>query len=659
MKRIRKYGNFFVVLMVIAAGACAKQGSPSGGPRDTTPPVVVRSVPLNRTTNFSGKTITVTFDEFIQLDKIQEKFMISPPVEKRPDISIRGKNVIITLDAELRDSTTYTLYFQDAIRDLNEGNILENYQFVFSTGSFIDSLMLDGRVYDAINLEVPPRMMVMLHSNLSDTAPKTVIPDYISMTDQTGFFTVNNLRAGTYRIYALEDLNNNRKYDPADERFAFLSDTIRVTVESNLPFDADTLLHEQEAHIHDDDIHLHQPDSLLRVTQDTLITTIRTHKADSLLHVKQDSLLKTTVRTHEPDSLLRPEQDSLLKRPGRIHEPEYILYAFKAKQERYFLASTARREARQLEYFLSLPPDTMDFIFEAPGITSEGYFTEWSRARDTLRIWLTDSTIYNDQIIETVITYPFSDRDSGLIYKTDTIPMRFIQPRIPRGGAAPAKSLQIASDAARTGIPPGRDITIIPNSPVESADFSLVTISPFNDTTGLLLPFTPLFDPLVPRKIVIEQKLDEGVEYVLRFLPGALVSIYGETNDTTLFRFRVRTIDSYGSFAANLTGYEGRAVVQLLDTRENVVMEQRIESPGRAMFRFVENGNYRLKVIYDTDRNGVWTPGDFLKGLQPEKVSYYPEEIEIKSNWDVSQDWDISVKNFKDELLRAKPPQKR
>lgn len=618
MTRLGKYYEYLAVIIIIAAGACAKQGSPSGGPRDTTPPEVVRSIPMNGTTNFSGKTITITFNEYVVLDKIQEKFMISPPVEKRPEISTRGKSVVISIDENLRDSTTYTLYFQDAVRDLNEGNILENYQFVFSTGAYIDSLMLDGRVYNAPDLEVPPRMMVMLHSNLSDTAPKTVIPDYISMTDQSGYFTVNNLRAGTYRIYALEDMNNNRKYEPADEMFAFRSDTVRVTLESNLPFDADTLAHGTELHIHDEDIHIHEPDTLFHRLQDTVITA-----------------------------------------PAQVREPEHILYAFRAKQERYFLASTARREARQLEYFLSLPPDTLDFIFEAPGLSENEYFTEWSTGKDTLRIWLKDSTIYNAQIIETVITYPFSDKDSGLIYKTDTVPMRFIQPRAPRGGAAPAKALQIPSNVVRAGMPPGRDIIITPNAPIESVDFNLVSISPYNDTTGLLLPFTPLFDPSVPRKIVIEQKLDEGEEYVLQLLPGALVSIYGETNDTTSYRFRVRTMDSYGTFTANLSGYEGNVVVQLLDNREVVVMEERVVSPGSVVFRFVENGNYKLKVIYDADGNGVWTPGDFLRGLQPEKVSYYPDELDIKSNWDVSQDWDISVGNVKDEKLRAKPPQRR
>ncbi|MDZ7633139.1 MAG: Ig-like domain-containing protein [Bacteroidales bacterium] len=146
---------FIAALLIIIATACAKQGSPSGGPRDKTPPVVVRAVPQNGATGFVGKSITISFDEFISLDKIQEKFMISPPTEKKPLVTIRGKNIVVEIDEKLRDSTTYTLYFQDAVRDLNEGNIFENYQFVFSTGTYIDSLSYSGSVYNSFDLEIP------------------------------------------------------------------------------------------------------------------------------------------------------------------------------------------------------------------------------------------------------------------------------------------------------------------------------------------------------------------------------------------------------------------------------------------------------------------------------------------------------------------------
>ena len=118
-------------ILLIITGACAKISAPTGGARDKLPPVVVKSIPGNSATNFRGKSISVTFDEYVVLDNINEKFMVSPPMKKKPRVFIKGKSVNIEFEDKLKDSTTYTFYFQDAIKDLNEGNILRNYQFVF------------------------------------------------------------------------------------------------------------------------------------------------------------------------------------------------------------------------------------------------------------------------------------------------------------------------------------------------------------------------------------------------------------------------------------------------------------------------------------------------------------------------------------------------
>ena len=114
--------SYSVILGLILISACAKISSPTGGPKDTRPPVVVKSEPVSGTRNYNGKKFVVTFDEFVELREINEKFMVSPPMQKKPEISIKGKSLVVKFDDDLRDSTTYTFYFQDAIRDLNEGN---------------------------------------------------------------------------------------------------------------------------------------------------------------------------------------------------------------------------------------------------------------------------------------------------------------------------------------------------------------------------------------------------------------------------------------------------------------------------------------------------------------------------------------------------------
>jgi len=583
--------NIIAAAFIAAVAACAKPGSPSGGPRDTTPPEVLKTLPANRTTGFTGKSLTITFDEFVVLDKINDKFMISPPVTKRPEIVLKGKNLVITIDETLRDSTTYTLYFQDAIRDLNESNVLENYQFVFSTGSYIDSLSLAGTVADAFSLEVPERMLVMLHSNLSDSAPLKIIPDYISMTDQTGYFSVSNLRAGRYRLFALKDDNSNRKYEAGDEQFAFAGEIIEITAENNSPI-------LEEEHDHEED----------------------------------------TTHSH-------------------VHrrEPDVSLYSFLSARTRHYLVTSSRRQARLLEYVFSVPSDTPNFVFNAAGVGPEGYFTEASRGFDTIRIWLKDSTIYNQPTIETVITFPFTDVNDSLVLRTDTVPMRFIQPRAPRGGAR-ERPISLQSNANRAGIPPGRDIKIVPDVPLLSVDFPDFSLTRANDTTGTQLAFSHFFDPLVPREIIIRHSLQEGSDYRLEIPPGALKSIYGETNDSASFSFGVRTAASYGTLTIRLSGYEGAVVLQLLNSGEKVIMEEQVDSPGKTEFRFIDNGKYRIKVIYDTDGNGAWTPGNFVTGRQPESVSFFPEELDIKSNWDMEQDWEIGEKNKKAENLRLKKP---
>jgi len=228
-------------LVVLFILSCAKINSPSGGPKDLDPPVILKSQPENSTVMFSGKSFVVTFDEFVVLDKITEKFMVSPPLKTKPEIRLKGKNLVVSWEETLADSTTYTFYFQDAIRDNNESNAIPNFQYVFSTGPILDSLSLSGNVFNAFDLEVVPDVLVMMYSNLSDTAPRTLLPAYISKPDVSGGFMINNIKPGRFRLYALRDINGNKMYDLEDEVFAFCDSIINITSEANYNIIPDTV----------------------------------------------------------------------------------------------------------------------------------------------------------------------------------------------------------------------------------------------------------------------------------------------------------------------------------------------------------------------------------------------------------------------------------
>ena len=206
---------------------CAKIGSPSGGPRDETPPRVEKSKPLNRSVNYNGSRIEITFDEFIRTDAISQELIVSPPFEERPEIRLRGKTLVIEWEEDIRDSTTYTFSFGESLKDLNEGNILRNYEFVFSTGGHLDSLAVLGTVVKSFDL-VPheENVFLMLYSNLSDSAPLLEVPDYVGKADANGNFLINNVRPANYRLFALQDLNRNYKYDVPEEYIGFLDSAI-------------------------------------------------------------------------------------------------------------------------------------------------------------------------------------------------------------------------------------------------------------------------------------------------------------------------------------------------------------------------------------------------------------------------------------------------
>ena len=169
-----------IVLTALVLVGCANRGvGPQGGPKDSIPPMAVKSVPENGTVNFTGKRIEITFNEYIQLDNISANLLMSPPQQRPPDVKARGKRVLVQFADTLRDSTTYTLDFGDAICDYTEKNPIHGYSFGFSTGPTIDTLETTGFVLDAENLKPKKGIIVGIHEDLSDTAftnPSTVRP---------------------------------------------------------------------------------------------------------------------------------------------------------------------------------------------------------------------------------------------------------------------------------------------------------------------------------------------------------------------------------------------------------------------------------------------------------------------------------------------------
>lgn len=230
-----KYSSILILLTF--AMACANPYSPSGGPKDTTPPQLDASTSMpNLQTNFSDREIQLTFNEWIQLDNAYGQLVVSPPLEYRPEVRARGKSLIFKFDERetLLDSVTYTINFGAAVKDNTEGNKVNDLRFVFSTGPEIDSLEYSGKVIDAFTAKPMEELPVLLFPVGEDSVVFHEKPFYYSTTDKNGIFNFRNLREGKFLILALKDENNNLKYDLPSEGIAFsnapvlLPDTTRA-----------------------------------------------------------------------------------------------------------------------------------------------------------------------------------------------------------------------------------------------------------------------------------------------------------------------------------------------------------------------------------------------------------------------------------------------
>jgi uncharacterized protein (DUF2141 family) len=577
--------------------SCAKINSPSGGPKDLDAPVILKSQPENSTVMFSGKSFIITFDEFVVLDKITEKFMVSPPLKTKPEVRLKGKNLVVSWEDTLADSTTYTFYFQDAIRDNNENNAIQNFQYVFSTGPVLDSLSLSGNVFGAYDLEVVPEVLVMMYSNLSDTAPRTLLPAYISRPDVSGGFLISNIKPGRFRLYALKDINGNKMYDLEDEAFAFCDSIIDIT-----------------------------PDAYYNIIPDTI--------------------------KYKPEKAPEKTKDDIFT--FGVHR----LYAFTSEAKKQYLRYTERKSSGSIGFGLAIPSGTGQVSIELTGIGPDTWYMENNARRDTFMLWITSPEVYDRDVIDALLTYPFTDSTGTIIQKTDSVIFRFRKPEAPRAGVRKIPALSLATNLSGK-IKPGAIPAFTGPAPLKEPDTSKITLMQIVDTIKTELPAVLIKDSTNSRRILMKTPLKAGGSYTLECKGGAFTDIYGNATDSIVYRITVGLVEDYGSVTAKFTGYAGDMIIQLLGDKEKVLQEKILESPGEIKFELIDKGRYRMRAIYDIDSSRTWTTGDFGLTRNPEPVAYYPGELDVKINWELEQDWDLGAMYKKDVSLRAKPVSKR
>lgn len=602
--------SFFMTLIAVLYHSCANMAAPTGGTYDVDPPVVKKATPAFNSLNATPTRIVIEFDENIKIEKPSEKVIITPPQKNMPVIRSAGRNAIVEIKDTLLPNTTYTIDFTDAIVDNNEGNPLENFVYSFSTGDRLDTLSIGGKVLSAPDLEPVTGIYVGVHSNHHDTAFTHIPFERISRTDSRGNFVVRGMAPGKYRVFALNDLNRDYKYDNPQESIAFL-DSIVI------------------------------PSTISAVRQDTIF---------------QDSLTIDTIRTVHYT---------------RFVPDDLLLRSFLSDFQRQFLQKHERPEAHKLNLFFASPTDMPTFFLLKPEVRNNDWFiAERSAKNDTLMLWITDSLIYKQDSLSMQINYIRTDSANNNYIATDTL--NFNMRRTSRERANTEKKEgeeeQITFLNINTNVQSSFElynpIRIEFEQPVMAFDSTYVQLLTEVDSLFEAIPFHLESDSLNPRKFTLRPRWKPGGKYKMLIDSAAITSHYGLWNNKYEQSFTVKPLDQYGNMEISITGLpeDKTAFVELLDKSDKPFRRSYVKA-GRARFQDLPPGEVYARIVIDENDDGVWTTGNYEEGRQPEEVFYYPGKFVIRAFSDHSEDWNVRatpVFNQKPlEITKNKPEEKK
>lgn len=605
------------LLFVVLITGCARVGRPSGGPEDMNPPVYVSSTPENRTNNFTGNRISIEFDEYIQLKDQNREIIISPPMKEKPLIRVREKTIVISLNEDLLPQTTYTINFGNALADFNRGNVLPDFEFVFSTGSVIDSLSVTGRVLRAFDHKPEDikegGLLIMLYTNLSDSAPLIEIPRFYGKTNKEGLFAVNNLPPDTFRVIALKDANNNMKYNPALENIAFMDSLLIINSENVVS------------------------QTYIRDTVKIITPAVKQRRSGH--QEKEPAVADTTIA------------------PGKlVHAMNLSLLSFTEETSNVSISSRNREVSERFSVVFNRPP--FDTLQIAPLNFSPGgnwFIKEASRNNDSIVYWISDTNIVKIDTLKLKLSYMTTDSAGRFIHRNDTVMFRY-SPSTGRGersstGRAlrkPVKefkneSLEISASILNRGLQHlHKPLVFSAEIPLQSINSDSIEFFRNVDTLFVKQTFACTRDSSSFRTFRINSKWEEDSQYRILLKPGTAFDIYGHTNDSIILSFTTQKTDFYGRILLTLSGGEYPMIVQLLNDKSEVVASKIAPVQGLITFDFLSPGRYHLKGIYDQNDNGKWDTGNYLKHIQPENTYLGGSPIELRSSWDHEITWNIT-----------------
>ena len=630
--------------------ACANIGAPEGGPRDYTPPRILKTSPELNALNFKGNKVEIAFDEIIQIRDQQKNVVISPAQKEPPVIKNLGKKIVVEFRDELLPNTTYTIDFSDAIEDNNEGNRLDNFAFSFSTGDVIDTLQISGIALQAKNLEPMQHMLVGIHSNLEDSAFTTLPFERISRTNDKGEFTLRGIKPGSYHIFALNDMDGDYKMARSED-YAFIDELI-------------------------------VPSTQLFTSQDTTFTF--DHRVDTIITAQHWEYLPNDVYLPVFNEDYKPLYLNKVERQGR---------------NKIFIQFSAPNELPQLS------------IIKPSAHAQDWYTLERNETNDSIFYWITDSTLIKTDSIMAQLQYLKPDSVGNLVTATDTVKLnaRTSSSQLKQEAQAKKdrenwkKDLDKLLERRDKLLAEGKDVTDVNydieaikeklapkrdplkfeifksgtldvtdsigfkfSTPIRSIDTNqirLETMQPDSSWTRITdAPIVKVSDTDIMR-YYFQMAVKPETTYRLTVDSAAFTSIYDAINDSTGFSFKVKSLEEYGEILLHVNSTDS-AFVELLNNRDNPVRTLKVQN-GTVRFIHLLPGDYYARLVKDTNLNGIWDPGNYEQHKQPEEVYYYPfaRKLRVRKNWTSEETWNIyeTPLNLQkpENIVKNKPERKK
>lgn len=592
---------------------CAAVGSPDGGPYDETPPRFVGSTPSRGALNVNNKKLTLHFDEYIKIQNASEKVVVSPPQLEQPEIKVNGMKIQVTLFDSLRSNTTYSVDFSDGIVDNNEGNPLGDFCFSFSTGADLDTMEFSGYVLNASDLEPIKGILVGIHTDLSDSAFTAKPFEKVSHTDSRGHFTIRGLAPGKYRIYALQDMDQNFMYSQRSEKIAW-TDSIII------------------------------PKSELWYRDDTIRNT--DGQVDSIMLVQYTKYLPNDV----------------------------VLRAFLAKPNIQYLVKSERKNHETFGLNFALPLDSMPKIKGLNFDEKDAFICQHNAGFDTLNFWMKDSNIYYMDTLRFSLTYLATDSNGVLNETIDTLNLitKKTHQRILQDEARKAeeeakdiekerKRLERANDTfglKKLNIPKikflqmnldanqSMDLNSIVKlsfkEPVSFEPGSAIHVQKMVDSIWVDIPFEVEQDSLMILEYSIFAEWRPEETYSITIDSASVFGLYGLHNNKESQELKFKPIEQYSIFTVNVQNPNPNYLVELLDQNGSPIRSGYLED-GRIDFFFLYPGKYYVRLINDRNKNGKWDTGEYYDKTFPEEVFYINNLFELKQNWEhATEPWNVT-----------------